>query len=246
MQIPHFPKMPDGRVAPEQVVAEAMWDADLRRVREHTSWKQIGDAVPYAYAATNALRKHGYLTRSTSDPTLHLKRRPPFPRFENEADLAQRVLSRLSMHFAAETEVRGRHWTGRTLRLDAVLRPRDASGWRDKNAAFGVEFKLAHQRSHDTHRFAEWARQAVDYTQTEWSGYGRLYIFACPSPIVSLGGSDGWLMAHLLGQFGVGELSPFEREGWALTVHDHIVWSEQRGVAAGARWSLRPRLGGRR
>ncbi|GAB3861552.1 hypothetical protein ACFPIJ_11875 [Dactylosporangium cerinum] len=94
-------------------------------------------------------------------------RRLPMPRFANEAELAERVLGILSPHFEIETEVDGRHCSGRQLRIDAVLRPRDPSDWKDDRPAFGVEFKLASQGPSSTAKFTQWARQAVDYTHTD-------------------------------------------------------------------------------
>jgi hypothetical protein len=76
-----------------------------------------------------------------------------------------------------------------------------------------VEFRLADKRIFGTRNFTGWAAQAVDYTQTEWTDFGRLAVFACPSPLRLLGGS-GWgegaagLMEHLLGQFGVTRTAP--------------------------------------
>jgi len=53
-------------------------------------------------------------------------------------------------------------------------------------------------------------------------------------------------MAHLLGQFGVGELAPMERDGLTLILQGHHrLWSQQRGVLEARRWRLRPRVGSR-
>lgn len=242
-----LPAVKPGHVSAEQIVAEAIWDSDMQRERGHNVWNEFRDTVPYAYSAIRALEEHDLLPRPAPRNVLRFKRRVPMPRFANEAELAERVLAILEPHFEVEREVSGRHCSGRRLQVDAVLRPRDPSAWKDDSPAFGVEFKMAHQGSFSTHEFTQWARQAVDYTHAEWNGYGPLYVFACPSPIPASGGNDGWLMAHLLGQFGVGELSPRHDEGWALSIHDnHILWSERQGVAAAKRWSLRRKIGGRR
>ena len=61
-----------------------------------------------------------------------------------------------------------------------------------------------------------------------------------------VGPGSGRLMAHLLGQFGVGELAPMERDGLTLILQGHHrLWSQQRGVLEARRWRLRPRVGSR-
>jgi hypothetical protein len=109
------------------------------------------------------------------------ERRLPLPAFDTEADLATWVLDKLGAWFVVHEEVQGRHWSGRRFRLDAALVPKDPAPWKDDCPAFGVEFKLADERSFDTRRFIAWAAQAVDYTETEWDDFGRLKIFGCPS-----------------------------------------------------------------
>lgn len=182
------------------------------------------------------------------------RRRHPLPDFANEAGLADWVLSRLDPWFIVEREVVGSHCAGRRLRIDAVLRPRDSSGWKDDAPAFGVEFKVPGvAKGWGTKDVAGWIAQAVDYTHTDWAGYGRLRVFTCPSyltPVYGIDVSARYFLAHLLGQFGVGELCLIEtgrgHEGLALLMHGyHILWSELRGVAQARYWSLRPRSGSR-
>lgn len=167
------------------------------------------------------------------------------PRFQDEEDLRTRALQCLDPYFTAEIEVEGRHCSGRALRIDAVLRPRSPVEWKDARPAFGVEFKLVHQRSGaGTTDFLEWVRQAMDYTHVTWSGYGRLPIFTCPTPLRLMPISETRLVFRLLGHLGVGELAPFDGEGWALVRHgEHVLWSERRGVAEAKRSSLLPKVG---
>jgi hypothetical protein len=47
--------------------------------------------------------------------------------------------------------------------------------WTDPNPAFGVEFKNPAAAT-GTKSHTKWAAQAVDYTHTDWDGYGRLLI----------------------------------------------------------------------
>ncbi|WP_141747177.1 hypothetical protein [Streptomyces agglomeratus] len=52
-------------------------------------------------------------------------------------------------------------------------------------------------------------------------------------------------LTHLLGQLNVGELMPYEGDGWMLTRSGDRLWSEHRGVP-GVPYSLRPRIGSQR
>lgn len=162
-----------------------------------------------------------------------------------ERDLTRAALAALDPYFTADREVRGVHCSGKRLRLDAVLRPRDPSGWFDPAPVFGVEFKNAFAGSFDTRRFTSWAAQAVDYAHTEWEGYGRLTIFTCPAVSAAFTGPyehAGSLMVRVLGQLGVGELGE-TAYGWTLRINGDNLWSEHYGVQR--RWSLIPKVGSR-
>lgn len=175
---------------------------------------------------------------------LRFRPRLPIPVHKTE-ERAEWALSYLGQWFHVDREVWGAHCGGRRLRIDAVMKPRDASAWKDDAPVFGVEFKLTTAGS-DTREFTSWVAQAVDYTHVYWQGYGRLKIFTCPSPFVALAERDGGdLMARMLGQLGVGELSPIQHRGWALLLNDHVVWCEADGPVAAKQWSIRSRVGSR-
>ncbi|GAA1579578.1 hypothetical protein GCM10009789_36660 [Kribbella sancticallisti] len=176
----------------------------------------------------------------------------PLDTFGSEAELAQRVLDRLAPWFLIETEVRGTHCSGRNLRIDAVLRPRDAqTTWRNPDVAFGVEFKLP-RRGAGLNAYAGWIAQAVSYTHVDWQGYGRRIILTCP-------GAASWLdrfgndehrrdlliAKRLTGQLGIGELVLRWGHGLSILVNGERVWSERSGVSKGKYWSLEPRSGSR-
>lgn len=157
---------------------------------------------------------------------------PPGWQYPREEDLANTVLDQLSQHFFIQREVWGQHCTGKRLRLDAALRPRDPQPWFDANPAFGVEFKNALVYSFDTRNFTAWAAQAVDYTHVNWAGYERLMIFTCPPVSMGLktyGNDAARLMVRVLGQLGVGELGK-ESTGWTLWLNGDRLWQQGRGV----------------
>lgn len=165
-------------------------------------------------------------------------------RFGTEGDLAAATLATLRPHFTVEREVEGVHCSGQRLRLDAVLRPVEAGPWRDTAPAIGVEFKNP-ARLDSTRDYTSWAAQCVDYTHTNWNGYGRLTVFTCP-PITAYSPYADKLrlgfMQRLLGQMNVGELG-LTVHGWTLQLNGEAIWSERKGLHRA--WSLTPKVGSR-
>lgn len=100
---------------------------------------------------------------TTSQPPLW---EPVTTAFGSETELAEWALGQLDPYFTIHPQVQGVHCSGRRMRIDAILRPRDASGWTDPDPAFGVEFKNPVTLD-STKAYTKWAAQAVDYTHTE-------------------------------------------------------------------------------
>jgi hypothetical protein len=168
----------------------------------------------------------------------------PFPPVSSEDELATRILARLEPHFHAEREVRGRHCTGKRMRLDAVLTPCDPAPWFDVAPALGVEFKLPD----GTGDLMRWERQAEDYAHVGWPRYGRITVFTCPPVTQILARITAWgpnapgLMARWIGQAGVGELG-LTGAGLTFKVSGHELWSEKWGLHQ--QRSLIPKTGSR-
>lgn len=177
-----------------------------------------------------------------------------FPETVTEAELADRVLARLDPWFHIAREVPGQHWTGSTLRLDAILRPRDPRGWKNPNAALGLEFKRllsTDVRNDSMGHTAGHAAQCIDYTQTKWSGYGRIPVFTCPGVMRWTERIDdehdvgAAMYTRLLGQFGVGELILYWGFGLVFCLNGNPIWGERKGLIHGKTWGLTPRTGSR-
>ena len=173
----------------------------------------------------------------------------------SEKELADTTCSQLSTLFLIEREVRGTSWTGKKLRLDAVMRPRDPSGWWDKDPVFGVEFKRLHKWESFS-KYTRWAAQSEDYAHATWDGYGSLTIFTCPpvtsgSPYLGLdGGVLRFAWSRILGQHDVGEFGIVAEPwlGWVLRLSGENIWTESRGWNRGeyGRRSLIPKEGSSR
>lgn len=170
-----------------------------------------------------------------------------------EAALAQQALAALEPHFRIHPEVWGTHPTGKRLRIDAILQPRDPSPWSRSDIALGVEFK-ADNVTQGRKDKAKIISQCIDYSLTTWDGIGLVPIFFCPGfPEVRLVHSErdpfflgardyregflhgiGSTMAGLMGQNNVGELVQSKHLGWAFLINGHHrIWSERLGLKTG-------------
>lgn len=165
-----------------------------------------------------------------------------------ESEIAERVLSALDPHFEARREVCGTHCSGRRLRIDAVLWPRDPARWHDEKPVFAVEFKRPVGQG------AEALGQCADYAHTRWDGYGHLPVFLCPAVVSrwawGYGGLKSALIAQLLmGQLAVGELDRVEwRPGignWRMERAGSRIWDSHDGPARGGVSSLAVKVGNR-
>lgn len=172
---------------------------------------------------------------------------------ENSGPEERRIatwLPRLEQHFHVQREVWGAHFSGKSLRVDAVIRPKDVSEWKNKDAAFAVEFKryVAADWGGDG---ARWAAQCVDYAHTKWNNYGALHVLIAggfdPRPIPRDDPKDpSTVMPRMLGHLGVGELRLDPRDGLSIILHGrHKIWMESIGAYEAKRNGLERKWGAR-
>lgn len=175
----------------------------------------------------------------------------------DEAGVKDRVLSRLSKHFHIEEEVWGTHWSGKRLRIDAVLIPIDDSGWKTKRPRLGVEFKnfRSFDPSISIKDYTKWWSQCHDYAETKFDGHGHMYVFSYNGfshyRQRTSSKSSAALAVRFWGRLGVGELEP-TTDGWPrkqclmfVLNGTTKVWSEVSGVKEGSRMSMERKFGNR-
>jgi hypothetical protein len=167
----------------------------------------------------------------------------------DEEDVKRRVLERLSRHFVVHEEVWGKHWSGKRVRIDAVLIPKDDAGWKTKSPRLGVEFKnfRSFDPSFSIKDYTKWWAQCHDYAETSFDSHGYV-------PVFSYNGfthyrqrinneSTAAFAIRFWGRLGVGELRPddlmFVMNG------TNKIWSESRGVIDGSRISMERKFGSR-
>lgn len=173
-----------------------------------------------------------------------------------ERDVAGETLERLSPYFHIKEEVEGRHFSGKSVRIDAIVTPREPSEWKGDSVCFGVEFKDFNNfgTSFDTKDYTRWWAQAFDYAHSSFDGYGFVHVFPynCMSRFASNVGTDvAMFFSKFLGQVGIGELRPSPqafrgKRSLEFVMHwDHILWCESRGVKQGRYWSMKRKFGSR-
>lgn len=169
--------------------------------------------------------------------------------FGGEKEVRESTLARLSSHFLIHEEVWGTHWSGRRLRIDAVITPKDDSDWKTKSPRLGVEFKnfRAFKPSGDMKDYTRWWSQCHDYAETDFDGCGYVPVFSYNgfSHYRQRMGSDSAaaFAVRFWGRLGVGEIRPDD----LLFVMNgtNKIWSESRGVIDGSRISMERKFGSR-
>lgn len=170
----------------------------------------------------------------------------------SERTYSQEVLQKLDKYFTVQEQVRGTHYSGKRLIIDAIIKPRDASLWANKDIALGVEFKLTDSIREDARKFTGWVAQCVDYANTDWDEHGLVHVFACPGidikdlPIEFRDRNVVRFAERMMSQFGVGSLKHDSYLGHYLALQsDHVIWSDKYGVQEGKRWKLERKYGSR-
>lgn len=167
----------------------------------------------------------------------------------DESDVRQRVLDALSLYFVIHEEVWGNHWSGKRVRIDAILIPRDDSGWKTKSPRLGVEFKnfRSFDPSFSIKDYTKWWSQCHDYAETNFDGHGYVPVFSYNgfSHYRQRVGNDSTaaFAIRFWGRLGVGELTP---DDYIFVMNGtNKIWSMSRGVIDGSRISVERKFGSR-
>jgi hypothetical protein len=170
----------------------------------------------------------------------------------SETDAVDELVKIFQPYFHIQREIKGLHFSGRRLRLDLLLRPRNSSEWKNPDTAFGIEVKMP-----NTERgWGECSRhfaQACDYANTLWDNVGLIPIFCWPifmprNMTVTLGdfpqGEEGFFY-RVAGQMNVGFVYEAPYHGVGLSLCGHTIWNQCKGVCEGRFWSLKHKVGSR-
>lgn len=162
--------------------------------------------------------------------------------FENE--FSENWLEKLSVFFLIEKQVSGIHLTGKRMRIDAIITPKDKNNWKNKDIAFGIEFKSP-TKIDRLHNQTNFMRQCVDYSYTDFKNFGFIPILSCPRFELDKTYSDAkslTALRHFLNSFQVGELDNTHRGLSIIFAEHHFIW-ENGSVHEGRYWSLKKNFG---
>lgn len=174
-----------------------------------------------------------------------------------EREVKAAVLSRLAPHFHIFEEVWGTHWSGKRMRIDAIVTPKDDSGWKTKTPKLGIEFKnhRGFNPSFDMKDYTKWWAQCHDYAETLFDGHGYVNVFSFKGfdhyRERLRSSTDSAFVIRFWGRLGVGELQ--DAEDWHSRRRSLVfvmngtnkVWSEARGVLEGSRMGMDRKFGSR-
>lgn len=157
-----------------------------------------------------------------------------------EKDFSDRILGRLSFDFHIYEQVEGRHFSGKKKIIDAIIKPKEKSGWKRSDIAFGIEFKSPTDIFSPSD-VSKHIRQAYDYLFTDFDGFGHIPVLMCPFRIPSNYPHDGETMwtKRVFSRFGVGEITNYPNKGLSIVFNgDFVVWSEKMKIERGREWSM--------
>lgn len=155
----------------------------------------------------------------------------------NERALSNMILSRLSPFFNIKEEVKGILTTPNGIkekyRIDAVIAPKDVSEWKNKNIAFGIEFKSI-EVSEKMKGIAKLYAQAYNYQFVDWEGFGKIQILICPPINTGNPETDSYLK-RIMAYHNLGELGSIHSRKYLAILYNetHRIWSENYGVSEG-------------
>lgn len=162
----------------------------------------------------------------------------------NEPEFKQIILSSLSNYFEIKEEVQGRHMTGALVRIDAVIKPKNIGDWKNKDIAFGVEFKSP-AKLKSLGGQLHFMKQCVDYSYSNFESFGFIPIVACHRfSIDETYSNEISLRAfrHFMNQFHVGELDNTYRDLSIIFADSHYIWQDGK-VHEGKRWRFKKSIG---
>lgn len=161
----------------------------------------------------------------------------------SETELKDFMRNELSRNFKIKEEWWGSHFSGRKVRIDMLIKPKQTSEWANKDVIFGIEFKRGNLDN--TGYINDYIRQCIDYSNTKFDKIGYIPILMCP-PIFEEHHMTSRFTENifsLLKSFNIGQLY-HSKNGLSIVYAGwHQVWAEKIGVHEGKRWQMKTKFG---
>ena len=151
-----------------------------------------------------------------------------------ELDEIELLKLTLSKHFYIREEVEGVHVSGKRVRIDALIVPKEYDQWKNgKQTVFGLEFKKQFDSISDRTKLIV---QAIDYRNSKF--YARngdlldVEVFVYPNPVLDI--QDRGFYDRLLGRIGIGFMY-FEHRIYGGTmlfmeINGNKIWDSVNGT----------------
>lgn len=161
----------------------------------------------------------------------------------SEQELKEIISNDLDKDFKIVYEWEGKHFSGKNMRIDMLIKPRVNLEWANKDIVFGVEFKRG--RLDEMNYVNNFIKQGIDYSQTYFNKLGYIPILLCPNLNTSHSMDSRYVMnmRHFLSSFNIGELY-HTKNGLSIMYADkHTIWSQKTGVIEAKRYKLKTKFG---
>lgn len=149
----------------------------------------------------------------------------------NEELFTKIILKCLEPHFEISREVWGTHLSGKKVKIDVILKPRDNSDWRNKDLVIGLEIKNPLFWETNNRRDTDLLAQCVDYSMSSFKGVKDMVVLICPLPHKIK--SDK--LIRFVSRYNVGHLGFNDKDGICFYYGGQPFWIEKRknGQAVG-------------
>lgn len=164
----------------------------------------------------------------------------------SESNLKAKVLYDLSTSFNIREQWPGKCF-GNNVIIDALIKPKDTTGWKNKDVIFGIEFKQFRESGAFFGDTTQIIKQAIDYSYSNFKGVGRIPILICPGLSIEgyckerrdLHEQESMILRRVLAKFLIGELFYCHLGLSIVFASSHKVWTSMSGILTGAKqWSF--------
>lgn len=168
---------------------------------------------------------------------------------QTEEEFKKDILDRFKKSFHIREEITGKHITGKSIRIDAAIKPINTTHWANDEIIFGIEFKRIKDDC-SIKDITNHAAQAIDYAHTQFyfnNKWQYVPVLICPSleeQVKHHREGLSWI-THLVGDFRIGDIYNDSWNGLTIRFKEHKIWSEKHGVMEGKRNQFKHKIGSR-
>lgn len=166
-----------------------------------------------------------------------------------EKEFKESILHRLNPFFNIREEWPGVCFGNKVI-IDALIKPKDITGWLNPDIIFGIEFKASKIGIGAT---SDHVKQTIDYSYSEFQGIGKIPILLCPGiNIIDEGilnstqlqfNKETSFLLRVLSRFNIGEIKDGHNGLSFIFSGCENIWSEKRGIARGRSYNFHPKTG---